>query len=154
MIDHESQIDALESFLDEQSSASSWEVFIKVDEGTHRAGMELTSQSLEALMKRIESSPATVLHGFYVHAGRSYSCCSEDEATSLLHHEISAIVQAAKMHAKLFGERSLVLSFGATPTVHTVSTLKLESLPKNCTLELHGGEHWRFLRSSGPIEVA
>jgi D-serine deaminase-like pyridoxal phosphate-dependent protein len=141
MIDHESQVQALEAFATSAGKQVPWDVFIKVDEGSHRAGLELNSESssLSKVIERVESSSATSLIGFYCHAGRSYLCCSEEGAASLLDHEIETLVEAVLLHAKLVKSRPLILSFGATPTAHVISRLKTGRVPKNCTLELHGG---------------
>lgn len=141
MIDHESQIEALENFAARMEKGAAWDVFIKVDEGSHRAGLQLESENdgLRKVIERVEASSATTLAGFYCHAGRSYLCCSEEDAASLLDHEIETLVVAALLHAKLVETRPLVLSFGATPTAHVIRTLKADRVPVNCKLELHGG---------------
>jgi len=151
MVDHESQIEALERFMEGREVVVPWDVFVKLDEGTHRAGLELESQNLRKVIQKVGKSEATSLYGFYCHAGRSYSCCSEDDAADLLRHEVEALVKATLIQRELVPERPLVLSFGATPTVHVIDTLGKKLLPNNCTLELHGGKSFEDL---GNITVA
>ncbi|KAJ0161875.1 D-serine dehydratase [Colletotrichum tanaceti] len=140
MIDHERQISLLEDFAgknpDGAPTAAPWDVYIKLDVGTKRAGLPLGSERLRALIRRADESPAVSLYGFYCHAGHSYGCRTQAEAEGVLADEINGVLSAAKLIVG--GDRRLTLSVGATPTAHVVGSLKT-AIPANVTLELHAG---------------
>jgi D-serine deaminase-like pyridoxal phosphate-dependent protein len=136
MIDCDQQIDLLEKHNQKTLSSSAWDVFIKVDVGTHRAGVTLSSKSLPTLVKRVGSSSASQLYGFYCHAGHSYSVHNAEEALAMLHLEVNGVTEAARLATP--GSRKLVVSVGATPTAHVVSALKA-IIPSTLELELHAG---------------
>ena len=132
MVDNEQQV----SFLEESSSSKQpWDIFIKLDVGSHRAGVELKSDSLNRLVERAEKSPAVNIYGFYCHAGHSYGGRSRQEAEETLNVEVSSVLSAAKL---LPSSRQLVISVGSTPTAHVVESLKA-SMPENLHFELHAG---------------
>ncbi|KAJ4260416.1 hypothetical protein NW762_007155 [Fusarium torreyae] len=132
MVDNEQQI----SFLEESdSSKEPWDIFIKLDVGSHRAGIATNSEALHRLVERAEKSPAVNIYGFYCHAGHSYAGRSRNDAEELLSVEVSSVLSAAKL---LPSDRRLVISVGSTPTAHVVESLKA-SIPDNIKLELHAG---------------
>ncbi|KAL0941368.1 alanine racemase [Colletotrichum truncatum] len=137
MIDHEKQISLLEDFAKKSPEASKtpWDVFIKLDVGTKRAGMPLNSERLQKVIHRVNESAIVSLYGFYCHAGHSYGCRTQEEAETVLTDEINGVLSAAKL---IVGEQKLTLSVGATPTAHVVGSLKT-AIPTNVTLELHAG---------------
>ncbi|WQF82090.1 Putative alanine racemase, D-serine dehydratase-like domain, PLP-binding barrel [Colletotrichum destructivum] len=138
MIDHEKQISLLEDFAKKNPEAPTapWDIYIKLDVGTKRAGLPLGSERLQKLIRRADESPAVSLYGFYCHAGHSYGCRTQEEAESVLADEINGVLSAAKLIVG--GDRKLTLSVGATPTAHVVGSLKT-AIPANVTLELHAG---------------
>ncbi len=93
MIDNEQQVAALERF----EAPEPWDVFIKLDIGSHRAGVETSSVSLQKLVKRIETSPSTRLYGLYCHAGHSYGGRTRVEAENTLQDELAGVITAAKL---------------------------------------------------------
>ncbi|KAF4450263.1 D-serine dehydratase [Fusarium austroafricanum] len=132
MVDNEQQI----SFLEESASSKQpWDVFIKLDVGSHRAGVEANSDAMHRLVERADKSSAVGIHGFYCHAGHSYGGRSRDEAEKTLNIEVSSVLSAAKL---LPSDRHLVLSVGSTPTAHVVESLK-GSMTENIKFELHAG---------------
>ncbi|KAI1033084.1 hypothetical protein LB504_006529 [Fusarium proliferatum] len=132
MVDNEQQVDFLE---ESASSKQPWDVFIKLDVGSRRAGVEANSAALNSLVERAQKSPAISIYGFYCHAGHSYGGRSRDEAEKTLNIEVSSVLAAAKL---LPSDRQLVISVGSTPTAHVVESLKA-SMPENIKLELHAG---------------
>lgn len=138
MIDHEKQISLLEDFAKKSPEASTapWDIYIKLDVGTKRAGVPLSSDRLQKLIQRVNGSDSVSLYGFYCHAGHSYGCRTQEEAEGVLTDEINGVLSAAKL---IVGEQKITLSVGATPTAHVVGTLKT-AIPSNVTLELHAGE--------------
>ena len=136
MIDHADHISILEEFNARTGRTTPWPAFIKVDVGSHRAGIENSSSRLDELIRSADSAAAVSIYGFYCHAGHSYASKTTEDAVKILNEEINGVLSAAK---KLIDPTTeLVLSIGATPTAHVVSNLKA-SLPKNTQLELHAG---------------
>ncbi|KAF4124655.1 D-serine ammonia-lyase [Geosmithia morbida] len=131
MVDHEQQIDALEAF----GADRPWDIFIKLDVGSRRAGVSTGSSRLAQLIQRADRSTAVSIQGIYCHAGHSYGGRSRDEAESTLGVEISRALGAA---ALLPADRELVVSVGATPTAHVIESMR-STVPANIKLELHAG---------------
>ncbi|KAK6072633.1 alanine racemase [Seiridium cupressi] len=131
MIDSEQQIDALETFGAQQP----WDVFIKLDVGSHRAGIATESPTLRRVVERANTSAAVAIYGFYCHAGHSYGDRTRESAEATLNKEITSVVKAASLLPK---SHELVISVGATPTAHVVSSFKA-TVPANMKLELHAG---------------
>ncbi|KAG5665750.1 hypothetical protein KAF25_009875 [Fusarium avenaceum] len=132
MIDNEQQV----SFLEESATSKQpWDVMIKLDVGSHRAGIASNSNELNRLVERAEKSSSVNIYGFYCHAGHSYGGRSREEAEETLNVEVSSVLSAAKL---LPSDRDLVISVGSTPTAHVVESLKA-SMPDNIKLELHAG---------------
>ncbi len=131
MVDNEQHVAALEAF----GAPDAWDVFVKVDIGSHRAGVAARSAALDALVKRIESSASTRLYGFYCHAGHSYGGRTRDAAEAALQEELAGVLGAAKL---LPADREIVVSIGSTPTAHVLRSLEA-SVPPNLKLELHAG---------------
>ncbi|KAF4982204.1 hypothetical protein FZEAL_2088 [Fusarium zealandicum] len=132
MVDNEQQIAILEK---SDSSKQPWDIFVKLDVGSHRAGVETNSEELHRLVQRAEKSSAVRIYGFYCHAGHSYAGRSRNEAEEVLNVEVSSVLSAAKL---LPSDRQLVISVGSTPTAHVVESLKA-SVPSNVKFELHAG---------------
>ncbi|KAK6063667.1 alanine racemase [Seiridium cupressi] len=132
MIDSEQQIDALETFGAQQP----WDIFIKLDVGSHRAGIATESPTLRRVVERANTSAAIAIYGFYCHAGHSYGDRTRESAEATLIKEITSVVKAASLLPK---SHELVISVGATPTAHVVSSFKA-TVPANMKLELHAGK--------------
>jgi D-serine deaminase-like pyridoxal phosphate-dependent protein len=135
MVDNEAQIQALEDFAKCTPAAASlsWDVFIKIDVGSHRAGMETSSPALPKLVRRVEESPVASVYGFYCHAGHSYGCRTTEAAADVLKTELGGVLKAAE-NVK---SGKVVLSVGSTPTAHVVRDIG--SMPENMEVELHAG---------------
>ncbi|KAM5365665.1 hypothetical protein ACJA88_012401 [Fusarium oxysporum] len=133
MVDNEQQITCLDNFPTE--STQPWDIFIKIDVGSHRAGIQPDSSLLCRLVAKAEKSHSVNIAGFYCHAGHSYAGRSPAEAERTLQDEISGVLSASKL---LPATRKLWVSVGSTPTAHVVKSLKT-TLPANIELELHAG---------------
>lgn len=138
MIDNPQQITHLEKNAESNPTLPPWPVFIKVDVGSHRAGLETSSPSLPDLVKRVEESNATHVYGFYCHAGHSYACKSSVEAEKVLGDEIGGVLRATEFLGERKDKGKVVVSVGSTPTAHVVKALK-ESMPGSVEVELHAG---------------
>ena len=135
MVDNEVQVQHLEDFAKSNPSPASlpWDVFIKIDVGSHRAGVEPSSPALPKLIRRVVESPVANVYGFYCHAGHSYGCRTAEEAATVLKSELEGLIKAAE----LLKERKVVLSIGSTPTAHVVR--ELGKMAQNMEVELHAG---------------
>lgn len=139
MIDHPSQI----SMLEASNLEDKWSIFIKVDCGTHRAGLEPQSPLLTSLIQTaLQSSDRIHIYGFYCHSGHSYASNSLAEAEGHLLNEITAASDAARQCLQYRPDHPpLTISVGATPTAHAASSSVAETI-KNLIpgkLELHAG---------------
>ncbi|KAK7420424.1 hypothetical protein QQZ08_010411 [Neonectria magnoliae] len=131
MVDNEQQI----AHLEKAGEKTPWDIFVKLDVGSHRAGVATNSPALRRLVERAEASSAVHIYGFYCHAGHSYAGRSRSEAEDVLGLEISSVVEAAKL---LPADREIVVSIGSTPTAHVAENLKTD-VPSNIKIELHAG---------------
>lgn len=141
MVDNVQQIIHLENFAKSNPAVPPWPIFIKVDVGSHRAGLETSSPSLPDLVKRVEELHVAFVYGFYCHAGHSYGCRTPEEAEKVLGDEVEGVVKAAgflNQGNSTGQQRKVVVSVGSTPTAHVVKSLK-ENLPSGVELELHAG---------------
>ncbi|KAL2005098.1 hypothetical protein VTN00DRAFT_2948 [Thermoascus crustaceus] len=139
MIDHPSQI----SMLEASNLEDTWSIFIKVDCGTHRAGLEPQSPLLTSLIQTaLQSSDKIHIYGFYCHSGHSYASNSLAEAEGHLLNEITAASDAARQCLQLRPDHpQLTISVGATPTAHAASSSVAEKIQNLIPgkLELHAG---------------
>lgn len=153
-VDSVDHLDNLAEFGEPSGPGSKWSIFVKIDMGTHRAGLENGSNELESLLEKLFSptvSKFVELYGFYAHAGHSYSVTDISEAHTLLLEEIRAVNEAARAVQKqdaAFDSSNLILSVGATPTSNSlkssdwqaslVNFVKEELIGK---LEIHCGNY-------------
>jgi D-serine deaminase-like pyridoxal phosphate-dependent protein len=128
LVDHPSQL-----------PGAGWGVFVKLDNGYHRAGLPPESAQLQTLLKAIAASGAE-LRGFYSHAGHSYSSSSATESLRFLADELDAVITAATFLGD--SGKELILSVGATPTALAAEGME-ETVQhiRECgwMLELHAG---------------
>ena len=112
-------------------SAPALGLFIKVDTGYHRAGVDAASESnLVAALATVivTAAPRLLFRGLYSHSGHSYCACPEGEigaenkaakaraaAGAVLESEIQAMTALA-LQLLRFGLSAPVLSIGATPS--------------------------------------
>ncbi|KAI9901948.1 hypothetical protein N3K66_003765 [Trichothecium roseum] len=136
MIDNEQQITLLEQQTPQ--SERPWDVFVKLDVGSHRAGVRSHSEALRDLVRAASSSPRAVsVYGFYCHAGHSYGGRTREQAEETLQVEIDSVLDAAKLLSSS-DNKNLVVSIGSTPTAHVIASMKA-TIPNNVKLELHAG---------------
>lgn len=112
LVDHEEALDALES---SGSGEAPYDVFLKVDCGYHRAGVDPRADSSLALAKRLASSKSVRFHGLLTHAGHSYNATSVDQILEIADDEREA-VRGLAARAAQEGIAPLVRSIGSTPT--------------------------------------
>lgn len=131
LVDNEQQL----AILEKSNPETPWDIFIKLDVGSHRAGVTPGSPVLYSLVRAAEACPAVRVYGIYCHANHSYGGRTRAEAEDTLRVELDSVIGAAKL---LPADRRLIASVGATPTAHVVESLKAQA-PANVKLELHAG---------------
>lgn len=132
LIDHPGQLEVLPAFKETAGFAVG--LFVKVDTGYHRAGLNTHSSEfvalVDTLLNHVEPAGWGLLHGFYSHAGHSYGGNSEIAAMEVLVQEIEGLQDAAKFvkgrAASIPGSetnRVYILSVGATPTATSIQNV-------------------------------
>ncbi|EWC44276.1 hypothetical protein DRE_01102 [Drechslerella stenobrocha 248] len=133
-----------------------WSVFLKIDTGCHRAGLEPNSEEFFELCKAALVAKNVSIYGLYAHAGDSYSSHSEEDSQAYLSGEVTAVTDAmvtlqraaAAISADLAEQvaaRPYVLSVGATPTAHVVGVFRSKTIGEGfpllgqCQFEIHAG---------------
>lgn len=150
-VDNVYHIEVLQKFAEEtqlRDPKFKWSVFVKIDCGTHRAGV-FSQHDLEILLRKLfEAKDYIELYGFYAHAGHSYAKTSLVDNEAVLKEEIEYVNRACESVLSLdasFPVSSLVLSVGASPTARAFENSSnipalvsyIDSL--HGTLELHAG---------------
>jgi len=112
LIDSEAALRAIESF------GHVFDVFLKVDCGYHRAGVDPEDPESVRLALAIAKSPAVRFQGLLTHAGHSYHARNVDEIRRVACEETSALT---KFRDRLGGlEPAATRSVGSTPTASVV----------------------------------
>lgn len=92
------------------------EVFIKIDVGLHRCGIDESASDLIGLAKQIESSSNLRLAGLLAHAGHAYAESGRAGIARVANDERETLLRARnRLLAAGFGVRAI--SVGSTPTV-------------------------------------
>ncbi|HXV59725.1 MAG TPA: alanine racemase, partial [Vicinamibacteria bacterium] len=114
LLDHEATLGAMESVA--RAKRTRLRVFLKVDCGYHRAGVDPEREESVILALRIARSPHLDFRGLLTHAGHSYHCRTPDEVRVVAGQERSTLSSFAdKLRAQ--GVEPPELSVGSTPTV-------------------------------------
>jgi D-serine deaminase-like pyridoxal phosphate-dependent protein len=109
-------------------------VFVKLDTGNNRAGLDPDSRQLKdllsALHKLEQDRPSDIgLRGFYSHMGRSYGSDTISEVLDYLAVEIErcelGVIQASALHC--YADRRFIIAVGATPTTTSAQNLTKDS---------------------------
>jgi D-serine deaminase-like pyridoxal phosphate-dependent protein len=142
-------VDAFQNFH-QQTADARIGVYIKIDTGYHRAGIEVSSPKYPELVKSVIEKVGRNFKGFYSHYGHSYGGSSEDDAAFGLIAELKGLEEATAAVPKDFKGR-LALTVGATPTATAAQNMLshspkagefkglLAKLKENYDLELHAG---------------
>lgn len=152
MIDSLGHIDILEKYSREHQLTSKFSVIIKLDNGTHRAGI-LNTDYLVEVINKVLSSDNVHLYGFYVHSGHSYNSKTIQESEERLLQELETVERGLNKLAEVAPNvdlSQLVVSVGATPTIHSLehhlyqkSNDKINKIASSfkAKLELHAGNY-------------
>ena len=125
MIDNTDQLPYLRRFRDGAGFVA--KVFVKIDQGYHRAGLKPGSEQMKDLLDQVvqnESARGLLLEGLYSHAGHSYAGSSPEDAMKMLKLEIDTCQDVAKQISRRNGTKPLVISVGASPTALSVQNLQ------------------------------
>jgi D-serine deaminase-like pyridoxal phosphate-dependent protein len=95
-----------------------FDVFLKVDCGYHRAGVDPNDPDSVRLALAIANSPAVHFQGLLTHAGHSYNAHDVEEIRKIAAEEIESLTR----FRALVGMDALTRSIGSTPTTAIVDT--------------------------------
>ncbi len=99
-----------------------FDVFVKIDCGTHRVGVEPNTEEAVAIPRQISDAANLNFAGILTHAGHSYNASSKDEILAVARHERDSMVELATRLRDQSIEVPTV-SIGSTPTISTVDHL-------------------------------
>jgi D-serine deaminase-like pyridoxal phosphate-dependent protein len=97
-------------------------VWLKVDCGGHRVGVNPYSQSSEQLAQALVDSRAMIFDGILTHAGHAYQASSKEEIIKIAEEERSVMVRFAERLSKN-GITVPCISIGSTPTMTLAKSL-------------------------------
>ncbi|KAH3663929.1 hypothetical protein WICMUC_005868 [Wickerhamomyces mucosus] len=158
MVDSLDQLETLAKYnYTKDSDHIYWDLIIKLDSGTHRAGIDFNSNYLDKVIRKIIDTENLKLRGFYVHSGHSYNVKSLEEGELKLIEEIETVIKGLQLIELKFPELQyksdkiiddeLIVSVGATPTLHSLKVNKFNpNLLKlinslGSRLEFHAGNY-------------
>jgi D-serine deaminase-like pyridoxal phosphate-dependent protein len=95
---------------------SAFSVFVEIDTGGLRAGVDPEGSELLAVAKAVAESKSLKLAGVLSHAGHSYHARSVDEIRRIAEEERSGVVRAAQ-RITAAGLPCEIVSVGSTPTM-------------------------------------
>jgi D-serine deaminase-like pyridoxal phosphate-dependent protein len=97
-------------------------VFLKVDSGYHRAGVDPRSTEALDLVEALDGSSDVVFDGILTHAGHGYHARSKDELRAIAREEREVMIDFAERARKRAAIREI--SIGSTPTISVVEDLE------------------------------
>lgn len=97
-------------------------LFMKVDCGYHRCGVEPTNPDALEIPRRINDASHLNFAGILTHAGHSYHCTTKDEVLEMARHERDLMAEFGNRLRAELGEVPIV-SVGSTPTMTSVDHL-------------------------------
>jgi D-serine deaminase-like pyridoxal phosphate-dependent protein len=110
LLDSEAALRAVEAF--HAAHGVVFDVFLKVDCGYHRAGVDPNDPDSARLAMAISRSPAMRFQGLLTHAGHSYNAGSIEEIRRIAAEEIESLTR----FRALLAMDELTRSIGSTPT--------------------------------------
>jgi D-serine deaminase-like pyridoxal phosphate-dependent protein len=99
------------------------DLFLKVDCGYHRCGVEPANPEAVEIPRRIANASNLRFAGILTHAGHSYNCQTKQEVLELAKHERDVMAGFGETLRKEIGEVPIV-SIGSTPTITSVDHLE------------------------------
>ena len=98
------------------------DLFLKVDCGYHRCGVEPESKEALEIPRRIADLSHLRFAGILTHAGQSYHCVAKEERLAVARHERDVMVELAD-RLRQSGIEVPTVSIGSTPTLTIVDHL-------------------------------
>ena len=120
LVDHMETITAIEEAAG--THAITLPVWLKIDCGLHRAGIDPESERAVALATRLQNSTHIDFRGVLTHAGHSYTATNRGEALATAREECAVTRRFIKRLAKADVEVPEV-SIGSTPTMTAAENL-------------------------------
>ena len=110
--------------LDESSGKAGvkFDVFLKIDCGTHRVGVEPDTKEAVEIPRLISDSQNLNFAGILTHAGHSYDVETKEQILEVAHHERDVMVALAEK-LRSDGIEVPTVSVGSTPTMSQVDHL-------------------------------
>jgi D-serine deaminase-like pyridoxal phosphate-dependent protein len=99
-----------------------FDVFLKIDCGTHRCGVEPDSTFALAIPRQISDAESLRFAGILTHAGHSYNANSKEGIEAVARHERDSMVELAE-RLRADGIGVPCVSIGSTPTMMHVDHL-------------------------------
>lgn len=111
--------------LDEAAGRSGvkFDVFLKIDCGTHRVGVEPHTNEAIDIPRQISDAANLNFAGILTHAGHSYDAKSADGILEVARHERDSMVELAE-RLRESGIEVPTVSIGSTPTISLVDHLE------------------------------
>jgi D-serine deaminase-like pyridoxal phosphate-dependent protein len=120
LLDHPNTLADVERFA--ASSFTQFSVFLKVDSGLHRAGVDPDSDEAMRLASALHDSPLVDFRGVLTHAGHSYRCRTVEEVRPVAEAERDVAVGFAD-RLREAGMTVPEISVGSTPTATAAQDL-------------------------------
>ncbi|HEY0627144.1 MAG TPA: alanine racemase [Allosphingosinicella sp.] len=98
-------------------------VFIEIDSGGHRAGVDCRDPVLIEIARALAPARSARLQGVLVHAGQSYDCADTECIAQVAEEERRQAVAAAEM-LRASGFDAPIVSVGSTPTATFARSLE------------------------------
>lgn len=114
LVDHPDAFGALEQFA--QAHALAFDLFLKVDCGYHRAGVDPDDPASLQFARRIAGSKAVRFHGLLTHAGHSYHARNRQEILEVARQETRVLTEFRRK----LDHSGAIRSIGSTPTTSVV----------------------------------
>ncbi|MFQ5743969.1 MAG: alanine racemase [Acidobacteriota bacterium] len=135
VIDSRQALEAMEATGSQTEGGAPLHVWLKVDCGYHRAGVDPSSASTLELARAIANSPFLTFDGLLTHSGHAYHGSSREEITAIGEQERRVMVELAQK-LRAGGIEVPGVSVGSTPTMAAVESLEgvTEARPGNYAL--------------------
>lgn len=115
-------VDSPEALAAVEATGHPFHVWIKVDCGYHRAGIDPTGDRLMELARTLAGSGRLVFDGLLTHSGHAYGVRSREEAARVAEEERAAMVTAAE-RLRAAGLPVPAVSVGSTPAMTAARSL-------------------------------
>ena len=116
LIDGEAALRAIEEY--HRAHGTTFNVFLKVDCGYHRAGVDPADPDSARLAIAIAESPAVHFQGLLTHAGHSYHARDVEEIRRIAAEEATCLTRFRALLGEELGE--VTRSVGSTPTLSVI----------------------------------